>query len=249
MAHCLSRCLSTGGSLVRILLQRPLMDLGQVLRLHVALRRVISGIMSIYVVGSVSERLTLWEARWKWLNTIQYNTEQYNTLQYHTIPYNAIQYNTIQYKTHLFCCLRGSVQVSAAALTCRSTFDNTMYSSKLSLKIRRAEDQLSEQLQVTESLTEYLYQEHVFEESDIMRIRYAQGPSAKASQVVRILQTRSDEDISKFIMKLKQPDSQPSLAEEILSKTVDDVERELTGKPSFLPVDIASRCLAGLVKT
>lgn len=119
------------------------------------------------------------------------------------------------------------------------TSDNmATFSTKLSLKIRGVQDHLSEQLHVTESLTDYLYQERVFEESEIMRIRFAETPSDKARQMVRILQTRSDEDISKFIVKLKQPESQPWLADEILNKAIEDTEKEMTtGKPSFLPVD------------
>ena len=57
----LRRRRSTGGSWVRIPLQPPCRDLGQVLylKLPVALRRVSSNTVSIAVVGSASERLRL----------------------------------------------------------------------------------------------------------------------------------------------------------------------------------------------
>src|SRR6218665_1902623 len=61
VAHWLRRRRSTGGEWVRIPLQPPCRDLGQVLylQLPVAFRRVYSDTVSIAVFGSASERLRL----------------------------------------------------------------------------------------------------------------------------------------------------------------------------------------------
>ena len=61
VAHWYSRCLSTGGSWVRIPLLQPRKYLGQVLRLQLPemLRRVNYDTVYIAVVGSIYERLML----------------------------------------------------------------------------------------------------------------------------------------------------------------------------------------------
>ena len=56
---------------------------------YYTLRRVNSDTVSIAVVGSTSERLRLWEALYKWINTIQYN------IQYNSVPVAVTLFNCV----------------------------------------------------------------------------------------------------------------------------------------------------------